>query len=43
MKGVGEEVVSQGVVSLSMDMERVGRRMGMCIWTSNGSPATIDL
>ena len=37
MKGVVEEVVSQGVVSLPRDMERHNRCMGMCILTGNGS------
>ena len=42
MKGVGEEVVSQGVVSLHMGMERHYKRMRMCIQTSNEwVPATV--
>ena len=39
MKGVGEEVVSQGVISLPMGMERHNRPMGTCILTSNGGPS----
>ena len=34
MKGVWEEVVSQGVVPVPMGMERDCRRMGMYIWTA---------
>ena len=45
MKVIGEEVVSQGVVSLSMGMKRHYKRMRMCIRTTSETlpPVTAKL
>ena len=43
MKGVGEEVVSQGVVSLPMGMERDCRRMRMYMYPAMGPSNNINL
>ena len=43
MKGVGEEVVPQGVVSVPMGMERDCRQMGMYIYPAMGPSNNIYL